>query len=310
MILWGEGYGSRLALAYLAEYGGRVERAILHAPRRVHKTVTGPLALESVLREVEDAFPGLIADLEQLLADLATRPAPPRVPLLQPGAEGDLVLRDSEIGVLDVQQAVAWSLLDRRLLRRLMNAVSRMLAGDFRLVSTTVADQTAPDCDVRGASSLQMRRVAIRGECVGSALTYAANCALLGGGDRIEKLDRQAARTRLGRALEFPYPEICETWDVPRSRRFDGCDEGLCPTEAVPVLLVTATLDPYSSSGDARRVGVRLRRILGRHAAVSTVEIRNGTRADLFDPRLASVLADFFAGDDARDYPPVTVPLE
>lgn len=299
VILWGEGFGSQLALAYLFKYAAFVESAILHAPRPLDKITVEPADLDAVLTEIDGRASrnrSLVDQIDQLKDELAAEAAVLTVTEPAPGAEyasrRTVVERERPLGELDLRQTVAYWLLDRRRtnvhLKRngTIRAIRRGKKPErFSPVADFVSSQAASECDATGGPVLQARRIATRGECLGSALTFAPYCSMPRGRDtRGLRLE-----TVLGRALESLFPEICAAFDLRNPLDFQDCTHsGACPQNEDPidVLLIRGELDPLSTAADLEAVRKRLESERLFETVVDTVVVRPGLRSDSFDPRL------------------------
>jgi pimeloyl-ACP methyl ester carboxylesterase len=110
--------------------------------------------------------------------------------------------------------------------------------------------------------------------------------------ERWRRILEEEPRTLLGRALDFPYPEICDAWEVPSlGETFRS------PVQSrVPALFISGTLDARTPLDNAREVARGF--VDGRELL-----IEGGGHGDdllLSAPEIGQTLARFLRGEPVR----------
>jgi pimeloyl-ACP methyl ester carboxylesterase len=120
---------------------------------------------------------------------------------------------------------------------------------------------------------------------------------------RAETIRTQAATTRLGDAMNFPFPDINAVWDMP-----DLGDAFRAPVETdIPTLFVAATLDGITPVAQTREI------MRGFSRARLLVVENGGHNSQLRPPEVAAAIAAFYADrptpEAAAMPPPTFMPL-
>ncbi|MES1244955.1 MAG: alpha/beta fold hydrolase [Acidobacteriota bacterium] len=228
--VWGVSYGTQLALDLVRRHPGSVHRMVLVGVEGPDHTLRLPADVEAHLRTVgrlagEDpvlgrSIPDLPGLLRSLLDKLAAQPV--EVEVFDRYAARKVAVR---AGRFDLQLMTAQALGSLEGIRGLPADLLAVSRGDFSSLGESV-----------------YRR---RKGWLGSALPYAVNCAAGVSPERMQRILAQEKETLLGRAMDFPFPEICDGWRVP-----DLGPAYRAPVRSdAPVLFVGGTLDMRTPVG-------------------------------------------------------------
>jgi pimeloyl-ACP methyl ester carboxylesterase len=239
--LWGSSYGTHLALAVIRHHGEHIHRAVLAGVEGPDHTLKLPSAAEQqldVLGKLVASDPDLSRDIPDLVSLVrrvfATAERKPfTIVVIDPESKKTTTVT---LGRFDLEQTVISMLGDREGLERL----PRMLLAFER------ADLSSPLVQMAARLAVEDRTGPI-----GSAMSFAMDCASGASKERIARVERETRAGLLGH-IDFPFPEICSAWGVPE----------LPPSERtlvrsnVPVLFISGTLDghtPPSNAEEAQR---------------------------------------------------------
>lgn len=289
--LWGISYGSHLALAVLKDNSQHVERAILAGLEGLDQTFKLPADQQSLLEdisrlaaadpEVRPAMPNLLASLRRLFERLQKEPVV--VSVMHPALGAEVPVT---INAFDLQVSVAGLLRGPATFRFLPDLVARMEQGDFvPLALQAVMESTGTP---------------------GSMMSLAMDCASGASPQRIALIQRQAAKTLLADAINFPMPSLCDA--VPVTSLDDSFRQPL--KSSVPVLLISGTLDGRTPvhNGDDLLPGLSQAHHLVLEGA--------GHSDPLFlsSPRILEIMEQFLSGRNLEtkrlvvDYPSLVKP--
>jgi pimeloyl-ACP methyl ester carboxylesterase len=222
--LWGRSYGSHLALAVLRRHPKSIERVILANPEGPNDTLKLPSRVDAVLERYEARSPGLIASMRKVLDRLEREPQ-----LVQ--------VQDSRvvIGRFDVQLLTAQALGDPRTAATLPVAYREMEAGDFRRVAKLVV--------------MLRSRMGVQ-----SAMKQMMDLSSGATAERRARIEREAASSLLGNAINFPLMSLGKAWGNP-----DLGDDFRRPVRSrVPVLVLAGDLDPRTPVENGREIVAHL----------------------------------------------------
>lgn len=224
--VWGVSYGTQLALDLVRRHPGSVHRMALVGVEGTDHTLRFPLDADAHLRTVGRlAGEDLAGLLRALLDRLAAQPA--EVEVFDRLAGRKVKVR---AGRFDLQLMTAQALGSLEGIRGLPANLLAMSRGDFSSLGESV-----------------YRR---RKGWLGSALPYAVNCASGVSPERMQRILAQEKESLLGRAMDFPFPEICDGWRVP-----DLGTAFRAPVRSdVPTLFVGGTLDMRTPVGNLEEV--------------------------------------------------------
>lgn len=227
-------YGTHLALAAIRRHEASIHRAVLMGVVGPDHTLKLPATIQRRLEELgrlngypetESGAPTFPAAVETVLARLAEEPV--TVKAIDPLAGQEVELR---VGKFDLQLATIQALGNDHSAARLPSAYRLMLDGDF--------------------SSLAPAMLKARKGWLGRAMPYAVICASGASDERWRAVTEQETRTALGRWLDFPFPDVCQSWGVP-----DLGPEFRSPLSSqVPVLLISGSHDVRTPPENADEV--------------------------------------------------------
>lgn len=265
VVLWGRSYGTHLALATAARHEALVERLVLVSPEGLDQTWKLPSQVDATLQRLETKGAGpLVAPLAAILDRLRREPAAVTVPHPENGHPTTVA-----IGAFDVQWIVAQALGDPRLLVTLPSAIREMRTGDFRRMAQIAI--------------LRRERTGVE-----SAMKMMMDLSSGASAERRARIDREAATSLLGNAINFPAMYLGAAWGA-----VDLGDEFRRPlASTVPALLLVGDLDPRTPVGNAREIASTLP-----HGHVVVLE--NATHQfDLFgDASIRDCLRRFLRGE-------------
>lgn len=216
--VWGVSYGTQLALDLVRRHPGTIHRMALVGVEGPDHTLRLPADTEAHLRTVGRLAAAVIPDLPGVLRSLLDKLAaqPVEVEVFDRFAGRKEKVR---AGRFDLQLMTAQALGSLEGIRGLPANLLAMSRGDFSSLGESV-----------------YRR---RKGWLGSALPYAVNCASGVSPERWQRIQAQEKATLLGRAMDFPFPEICGGWRVP-----DLGPAYRAPVRSdVPTLFLGGTLD-------------------------------------------------------------------
>lgn len=132
------------------------------------------------------------------------------------------------------------------------------------------------------------------------AMIFPTDCASGATRARDRRIEREAPKSILGKAINFPWPDICETWGSP-----DIGDALRTPVKSkVPMLFISGTLDgrtPVSNSRELRKG----------FPNSTLMIVENAAHQDVFNPSpVVQITADFFGGKPVADARATHPPLK
>lgn len=217
--LWGTSYGTHLGLSYIRRHGTHVERAVLTGVEGPDHTLKLPSTIQKHLElvhalmandaEAHAAIPDLLALVASLSQQLEAHPE-----TVDLGSEGAITL-----GKFDLQLYTSEAVGRVNTIRGMPLFFYEMSQGDFRRLARWSSDY--------------------RSGRVGSAMSWAMDCASGATRSRLARIEKEAAATLLGDAINFPFPAIGDSWGVdPLSEEFRS------PIHSeTPVLFISGSLD-------------------------------------------------------------------
>ena len=262
--LWGRSYGSHLALATLRRHAKTIERVILANPEGPDHTFKLPSEVDAVLERMDE----LVAmDLLPLMRDVLGRleRAPVHVEVPHP-----LTSQPVRVGIgrFDLQWLTAQALGDPRTAGTIPVAYLEMSKGDFHRVAQLVIVQRS-----RMGGETAMKQM--------MDLSSGATAT------RRTRIEREAVRSLLGNAINFPLMSLGNAWGNP-----DLGDEFRQPVRSdVPVLILAGDLDPRTPVENGRDI---VKHLPNGHLVV----LENaGHQFDLFgSPQIRELLEQFLHG--------------
>ena len=274
--LWGRSYGSHLALAILRRHPAAVDRLVLIGPEGPNHTWKLPSQVDEVLQRLEakTGLPHLRVLMRDVIARLARTPAV--VDTTHPVTRQPVSVT---IGAFDLQWITAQALADPRAIATLPVAYREMAAGDFRRIAPLVL----------------LRRARLGVE---SAMKHMMDVSSGATAERLARIEREAATSILGNAINFPGMFLREAWGTP-----DLGDDFRAPvTSSAPVLILVGDLDPRTPIENGREIARTL-------ANGRLVVVENASHQfDVFGSApIRTVLGQFLSGA-AITAAPITLP--
>lgn len=269
LVLWGSSYGTHLGCAMAKRHPDSVDRLILMGTEGPDHTFKLPsniqanlVRLASMVAEdpiYREKMPDMLETLQHVLDDLE---ANPRKVTLVPGV-------DVVVGKWDLQRAFAGGMGSRGAMSQMPAQLHAMLHGEFYELGQGVYGS----------------RVRARG----GAMSLAMDCGSYGSAERMAQIERESRQTLLGGAIDFPYPQWCETEGLPRL----GDDFRANFLSDVPVLFVSGTMDGRTPVSNADEVAKGFR-----HSHHLIVE-RASHGGDLFNssPLILETVRAFVRGE-------------
>jgi pimeloyl-ACP methyl ester carboxylesterase len=234
--LYGGSYGTHLGLAYLRRYSSRVHAAIfsgIEGPAHTWKyprNVDAHFAEVARLARTDSTLAGSVPDLVGLMRSVQDRLRQRPVTVAIQGEDTTRV--DSvTVGVFDLEMANLYFLGSRSNISQLPALYTAMSRGDF-------SDLARLTRDFRTVSA-------------GSAMHFAMDCASGASPARLKEREEQSRTSLVGSALDFPFPEVCDSWT---HAALDESFRSPVRTD-VPTLFISGTLDgqtPVSNADEVR----------------------------------------------------------
>ncbi|MEM7307492.1 MAG: alpha/beta hydrolase [Planctomycetota bacterium] len=218
--LWGESYGTHLAMATLRRHGEHVARLLLFGPEGPDHTLKLPSYAEEGLARI-----GALAAADPKLG--------PLVPDLVGLVREVLDKLDDEPVYVDVDgERVGISRFDVQML--LAYGIGTM-SGSGDQVPARVLEMAAGDFEAFGRELLKERQDG----GVWSAMQMMMDCASGATEERTRRIAKEAETCLLGDAVNFPFGHVADAWDAP-----DLGDAFRGPLRSdAPVLFVVGDLD-------------------------------------------------------------------
>lgn len=238
--LWGSSYGSFLGLAILRHFGDHVSRAVLAGVEGPDDTLKLPELTEKQLRtlgEMVSKSPSLhreIPDFAALLREVLNRAQ--EQPFVVPVTDSKTkTTAPITLGRADVEQIVAGMLGEREGFETLP---AMLLAFRDRIWSSPLVQSAAREMiDERTGS-------------IGTAMSWVMDCSSGASEARLAEIRDEAPHTLLGSTMNFPFPEICSSWNVPQIPQA----ERTLVHSNVPVLFVSGTLDGRTPASNVEQL--------------------------------------------------------
>ncbi len=268
--LWGESYGTHLALATIRRHGAHVARALLMGPEGPDHTFKLPSAAQEGLEriaelvaadpEASERVPDLLAALEFVLEDLEREPLVVDVDGVEVG-----------ISKFDVQLELAFRIGTLRGSGDTIPAlVQRMADGDFDELAWAV---------------LEFRRTF----GIWSAMNMVMDCSSGASSQRRARIEAEAKTTLLGNALNFPTMHLAQAWGAP-----DLGDAFRARLRSdVPILFIVGDVDSRTPIRNAEELMVDLP-----NARLLVVENAGHGDVPWLQPDLREAWSGFLKGDE------------
>lgn len=265
-------YGTTLAIAVLRKYRESVHRVIMVGMEGPDQTYKLPSNAQKQIAEIvrlckEDPKINFsVPDLPRLLTTVSERlkAQPVRVEIEDPETKMRISV---VVGDFDLRLMAADSISQDQLIRRFPLALYTMSRGDF----SSLADW-----------ALAYRRREIR------AMPAAMDCASGASPERWKRIVEEEPTTTLGRDLDFPFPEVCQSWGVPQ---LDASFRSP-PQSNVPTLFISGSLDARTPISNAEEIRKGF-------PNSSLVIIEGAAHSDsllISSPRISEVMLEFMKG--------------
>lgn len=231
IVLWGESYGTHLALATVRRHSKSIDRAVLIGPEGPDHTIKLPSDAQAALTRIAELvaadatlgseIPDMIGMLRALLKRVASAPVFVEV-------DGERV----GISKFDIQWLLASKLpRTRKGIDEIPALVKAMSDGDF---------------SAAGRELLELRK----SDGVGSAMQMVMDSASGLSKQRAAQIAKEAKECLLGDAINFPFPNVAEAWGAP-----DLGDAFRVPLKTdIPVLFIVGDLDSRTPLRNAREL--------------------------------------------------------
>lgn len=222
-------YGTRLALLYTSRHPDRVERAVLAGVEPPGSVFTPPADLDRRLAELGAELGDGAVDLPGLLRSARDRLAAAPATVEIEDRVGKRRRRVT-VGAFDLQLMVVQALSSRDGIRALPAELRAIERGELA-----------------GLADFAYRQ---RVGWLGNALPYAIKCAEPIDPERAAAIREQRSGALLGRAVDFPFPDICDAWGLDVAGRWTARP----PASAPPLLLVSGDLDGRTPAANVEAV--------------------------------------------------------
>lgn len=231
IVLWGESYGSHLALATLRRHEAHIERSVLICPEGPDDTLKLPsdtdktLARVATLIKADTAWgtrnPDFVKDVKEILERLREKPVIVEV-------DGERV----GISAFDVQGLIADKLSrSRKGIDQLPALIQAMKSGEFAEAARELAAFRKED-GIQSAMAMVMDSA--------SGVSKA----------RASRIATEAKASILGDASNFPYPGVAKAWGAP-----DLGESFRTPVKSKsPTLMIVGDLDARTTVAGAKEL--------------------------------------------------------
>jgi pimeloyl-ACP methyl ester carboxylesterase len=272
-------YGTHLALATLRRHGGSIERAVLMGVEGPDDTQKLPSDIDKQLEIVLDlakADPTVrqeIPDLKKTMEKVWDEAA--KMPLVIPasGKRPSITL-----GKFDLQRLTVDLLGERGAKVWFPATYWGLLHHDYSAtIFTAIVNEVAEE----------------RQGSVGSAMSYAMDCASSVSAQRRERIAHEAKESILDHVVDFPFMDVCSAWGVPPLP-----DSFRSPVQSqVPTLFISGTYDAHTSPRAAEEV----RRGFSHSSHLVIDGSGHGNELFVSSPEIQTSIVEFFSGRLAPD---------
>lgn len=275
LTLWGISYGTHLALAAMKRHPDSIDRVILAGVEGLHHTYKLPSDQQALLETigrlaaadpaVAAAVPDLTGSIRALLQRLEREPVTVEMTDPSTGAQGPMV-----VGPFDLQLVLAGMLTGPESFAAMPDLIARLEQGDWTALALAAAGDRLP----RSANGMAL----------------AMDCASGMSREWAERIAREAPKTLLGDAINWPFPELCAGIGVP-----DLGDRFRAPVRSkIPALLISGTLDGRTPPSNAEEVLPGLKN--AQHLVIEGA----GHSDPLFlsSPKILEAMQAFMRGED------------
>lgn len=271
--LLGVSYGTSLALTAVRRHPGTIDRAVLAGVEGPGRELRRPNEIQALLAEIDRLVredpaaraqvPDFLGLVRSVLDRLGRQPETVEVLDRLSGRKVSVAA-----GRFDLQMMTAQALASSEGIRSLPAEYLKMSQGDFSSLAEFV-----------------YRR---RKGWLGQSMPYLVRCSMGAPPERMAEILAEEKETLLGRAADFPYPEICAGWGLPAPS-----PESWAPVRSeIPVLLLSGTLDGRTPPANATEVA----RNLPNAVQILIEGAGHGDDLLLSSPEIQAAIVEFLRG--------------
>jgi pimeloyl-ACP methyl ester carboxylesterase len=277
--LWATSYGTHLALATLRRHGGSIERAVLMGvegpddtqklPSEIDKQLEIVFSLAKADPTVQQKIPDLKAAMEKVWDEAVRTPVVIPVSGKRPSVTlGKFDLQRLTVDLLGERGAKVW----------FPATYWGLMHHDYSAtIFTAIVNEVAEE----------------RQGSVGSAMSYAMDCASGVSAQRRERIAHEARESILDHVVDFPFMDVCSAWGVPPLP-----DSFRSPVHSeVPTLFISGTYDAHTSPRAAEEV----RRGFSHSSHLIIDGSGHGDELFVSSPEIQPSVVEFFSGRLAPD---------
>ena len=286
--LWGFSFGTQLGFMVIRRHGDRINRAIFAGVEGPDDTRKLPSNIDAHFRDIarlvkaDPQWSKLVPDFVALVRSVHERleREPVVVEVVNRRTKEKNKVRVGKFALQVIVGIDAGDSKDIASFPALYHSISK---GDYTLLAQRV-------------QSLQ-DRITVP---IPWAMIFSTDCASGATRARDRRIAREAPRSLLGDAINFPWPDICEVWGNP-----DLGDALRAPVRSrVPVLFISGTLDARTPVSNSRE-------IIKGFPNGKLLVVENAGHEDVFSPPAAvEAIADFIKGNPLKTTSATHPPLK
>lgn len=284
--LWGISYGSHLAFATMKIFEGKIDKVVIASAEGLNQTVKLPTETDAYFARLQQAintqpeasvqFPAIVELMHRVHRKLDQAPLKVEIPQ-KGGSSQEMLFQKMHLQII----------------------ASSMIADPQRGVSHLLALYHTLDQGLDGALIAILQRGYFSNEPISfNLMAFAMDIASGITDERLTLVNKQAEKSLLGLALNFPMPQL--------NKAVKGLDLGdkfrEFPVNNIPTLLLTGTLDgrTYINSQSAATKGL---------SNLTQVKIINGGHnVFMVSPKVTEVIKTFLKGEKITTEP-ITINL-
>lgn len=228
--LWATSYGTHLALTYIKQYPEHVDKVIMHGVEGLDDSLKTPVQIQQALEKI-----ATLAAADETIGEQSRHLLDDIKSLLAQADAGELVIGYSHE---NKPYTLTVSKFELQLyLSHLLSSASSSATIPARIFA-------AKQGNISGFRDWAMR---MRGQQRESLMSLYMDCASHASAERLALIAKQAPHTLLGNAINFPFPDICSTLNIP-----DLGDSFRAPvTSDVDILFISGDLDARTPISNA-----------------------------------------------------------
>lgn len=267
--LWGESYGTHLALATIRRHEAHIDRAVLVGPEGPDHTMKLPSATEAGLRRVAE----LVAEDPWLSEDI-----PDFMEMVISVLER---LEDAPVYVDVDGESIGISKFDLQC--ELAQAIGILHGNNCLRVPARIKAMADGDFEEFARELRQSRHES----GVGSVMQMIMDCASGASPARLRQIEEEAENCLLGDAVNFPFDGLAEAWGAPD---LGETFRGPLRTE-VPILFLTGDVDSRTPTRNAEE-------LMADMPNAHLIEVENAAHdLNWLQPELRELWSRFLAGE-------------